>query len=174
MVITNNKKFAEKIKLYRSHGVLKKRYFHLLHGHNFRLTNFQAALGLAQFSRINHIIKIRKKIFDKYISEIKKIKKNIVTQKIDKNCKFVPWTFAIIVDENFKINRDELIKKMLINKIETRNGFYSPNRLKIFKNYKNLISSDELSKKVICLPIHLNMTMSDVVKIVNKLKMYVI
>ena len=63
---------------------------------------------------------------------------------------------------------------MLINKIETRNGFYSPNRLKIFKNYKNLISSDELSKKVICLPIHLNMTMSDVVKIVNKLKMYVI
>ena len=174
MVITNNKKFAEKIKLYRSHGVLKKRYFHLLHGHNFRLTNFQAALGLAQFSRINHIIKIRKKIFNKYISEIKKIKKNIITQKIDKNCKFVPWTFAIIVDKNFKINRDELIKKMLINKIETRNGFYSPNRLKIFKNYKNLISSDELSKKVICLPIHLNMTMSDVVKIVNKLKMYVI
>ena len=172
LVITNNKKIAKKINLYRSHGVLKKRYFHLVHGHNFRLTNFQAALGFAQLSKISYIIKKRKKIYEKYLSEIKKINKKIVTQKIPKKCNFVPWTFAILVDKNFKINRNKLIDKLLLKKVETRNGFYSPNQLKIFKNSKDLVSSDMLSKKVICLPIHLNMTISDVVKIVSKLKVY--
>ena len=172
LVITNNKKFAKKIELYRSHGVLNKRYFHLVHGHNFRLTNFQAALGFAQLLKINYIINIRKKIYKKYLSEIKKINKKIVIQKIGNNCNFVPWTFALVVDKKFKVNRDKLINKLILKKIETRNGFYSPNQLKIFKNSKDLISSDNLSKQVICLPIHLNMNNSDVIKIVSKLKIY--
>ena len=92
-------KICKKIELYRSHGVLNKRYFHLVHGHNFRLTNFQAALGFAQLLKINYIIKIRKKIYKKYLSEIKKINKKIVIQKIGNNCNFVPWTFALVVDE---------------------------------------------------------------------------
>ena len=172
LVITNNKKYAKKIELYRSHGVLKKRYFHIVHGHNFRLTNFQAALGIAQLSKINHIIKIRKKIYKKYLSEIKKINKKIIIQKIENNCNYVPWTFALVIDNNFNVKRDKLIKEFNKKKIETRNGFYSPNKLQIFKNSKGLVSSDELSKKIICLPIHLNMKILDVIKIINRLKIY--
>ena len=46
LILTNSKKIASKIKLYRSHGVTKKKYYHIVPGHNFRLTNFQAAMGM--------------------------------------------------------------------------------------------------------------------------------
>ena len=48
------------------------------------------------------------------------------------------------------------MKLMLKKKIETRNGFYSPNRLKIYKkfNTKNLKISDKLSKNIVCLPVY--------------------
>ncbi len=49
MVVTEDEMLFEKMILYRSHGLLKRgTYNHLLPGHNFRLTNIQAALGLAQ------------------------------------------------------------------------------------------------------------------------------
>ena len=59
------------------------------------------------------------------------------------------------LDKNIFGSRDLIIKKMLKKKIETRNGFYSTNRLKIFKKFhsKDLNNSDYLSRNVICLPL---------------------
>ncbi len=165
LVITNSKKFAERLALYRSHGVNKKRYFHLVHGHNFRLTNFQAAMGYAQLSNINTIIKKRKELYKTYIKELDKM---TVYQTISKNCKFVPWTFAIEIQKNFKFSRDKIISKLYKVGIETRNGFYSPNSLKIFKKSNNLINSENLSKKILCLPIHLKMKDIDIKRIVKE------
>ena len=110
MVITNNKKFAEKIKLYRSHGVLKKRYFHLLHGHNFRLTNLQAAIGCAQFEKLDQIVK--KKIFisnlyKKYLSN-----KNIMIIKDNKNIINSHWLFCFFLKNIQNYNEIEKILSM--------------------------------------------------------------
>ena len=59
-------------------------------------------------------------------------------------------------------------------KIETRNGFYSADRLKIFSANKNkLLNSNILSKKTICLPLFYEMSVNDVIKIcknINKFK----
>ena len=82
LVITNNKRFSKKLALFRSHGVIKKRYYHLVHGHNFRLTNFQAAMGYAQMSKIKVIIKKRKEIYKKYLKELKRLNLPIRYQKI--------------------------------------------------------------------------------------------
>ena len=62
MVLTARKDLAEKVMLYRTHGVLGKRYWHEVPGHNFRLTNLQAALGCAQFKKIDHIFKERQRV----------------------------------------------------------------------------------------------------------------
>jgi len=169
LIVTNNKTFAEKIKLYRSHGVKKKRYYHIVSGHNFRITNFQAAMGCAQLTKINYIINKRKKLYQKYLSEIIKLNNNLSIQKIEKICNFVPWTFAIKIDKNFKFSRDQIISKLLKQNIETRNGFYSPNNLKLFKKNNDLKNSDMLSKNIICLPVHLHMKLKDITHIINKL-----
>ena len=66
----------------------------------------------------------------------------------------VVWTFAIILDPKIFLDRDKIIKKMSEKGIETRNGFYSPCRLPMYKKYKtsHLKNSNYLSKNVICLP----------------------
>ena len=146
-VITNNPIFAKRIKLFRSHGVLKERYKHYAHGHNFRLTNMQAAIGCAQFENIDKIIIRRKLIYSWYL---KYIDKNLFElQDIPKNTDFIPWTFPIYLK---KYSRNKLIDSLFKKNIETRKGFYSADRLKIFKLKKKLKNSNYLSQNIVCLP----------------------
>ena len=128
-------------------------------------------MGYGQLTKISHIINERKRLYKEYLKQIRKLDHNILTQKIDKECNFVPWTFAVRINNSFKFSRDQLIKKFIKNNIETRNGFYSPNNLVIFEKSK-IKNSDLLSKEVICLPIHLNMKIKDVYKIISTLKEY--
>ena len=167
MVITNNSKIAKKLALYRSHGIKKTRYKHYVYGHNFRLTNLQAAIGVAQFKNLDKIISKRKKIYKWYLDKINKDKLHF--QKILKNTKIVPWTFALRVPSSIKLSRDKIMQKFLKKNIETRNGFYSADRLKIFDTPKSMVNSNILSRKIICLPFFYEMTKKNVDDICNSL-----
>ena len=122
-------------------------------GHNFRLTNIQAAIGCAQLKKFSIIKKERKRIYDYY----KKLFRNVdgvYLQKFNKNVRPVVWTFALLIDEKKFNNRDKLIKLLKNKGIECRNGFYSPCRLPLFKSYRtaHLKNANNLSKNIICLP----------------------
>ena len=150
--------FFNKMKLLRSHGVKKKRYFHVLPGGNFRLTNMQAAIGYSQIKRIKLIKKKRREIYFLY-RDLLKNEKDIKFQKFKKNINPMFWTMAIKLNGKKKLRRDDIMKKLLKKNIETRNGFYSPNDLKIYNKFKSreLRISDEMSKTIICLPIFHNL-----------------
>ena len=156
MIVTKkNKKFTERLRSFRSHGVKQTRYYHYLPGNNFRLTNIQAALGCAQFKKFNKIKTERARVYNCYVRLFKNIK-GIKLQKFHSNVRAVVWTFALILDPKVFINRDLILKKMKIKGIETRNGFYSPCRLPLYKKYKtsHLKNSNKLSKNIICLPFY--------------------
>ena len=171
MVITDSTKFAKNLALYRSHGVKRVRYKHYVHGHNFRLTNLQASIGFAQLMNLSKIINKRNQIYKWYIEKINQ--KKISLQTILDNSKIIPWTFALYFNKSVKFSRNMIMKKMDKNNIETRNGFYSADRLKIFITKKNeLLNSNFLSKNIICLPFFYEMTKQDVNKVcqnINKL-----
>tara|TARA_B100001057_G_C22866833_1_gene956901 strand:+ start:2242 stop:3357 length:1116 start_codon:yes stop_codon:yes gene_type:complete len=167
-VVTRDKNFSSKIKLFRSHGVKSKRYFHYVPGHNFRLTNLQAAIGYSQISKIKLIISRRKEIYKEYLHLFKSHnRKNISFQKITNDIQFVPWTFAVNLKINNKNYRDNIMKKMFNKKIETRNGFYFPKDLPMFKGIKKLKNSSKLSKQVICLPIYYDLNKKLIKKIIK-------
>ena len=65
MVCFKSTKHFKRASLLRDHGMNKKKYWHDLVGHNFRLTNLQAAIGCAQFEKLNQIVK--KNIYIKLI-----------------------------------------------------------------------------------------------------------
>ena len=160
MVVTNNKKFAENIKLFRSHGVKKERYKHLVFGHNFRITNIQAAIGCGQIENFEKIKSKRILIYKwyKYFLNNKKIK----LQKIS-NTGFIPWTLAVTLVNKLK-KPQFIFNKLKRKNIEIRKGFYSANRLSIYKNNsdRHLNNSNYLSRNVICLPLHLKLKKKDV------------
>ena len=70
MITTNNKELYKKIRYLRDHAMSEeKRYWHTEVGFNYRITNLQAALGVAQFERIDEFIEKKKK----YLSGIKRV-----------------------------------------------------------------------------------------------------
>jgi perosamine synthetase len=171
MIVTNkNKEFTERLRAFRDHGVKVTRYFHHLPGHNFRLTNIQAAIGYAQMENFSKIDTERRRDYRYYIKLFKNIdgiRPQIFSSQIDP----VVWTFAIVLDPEVFIHRDKIIKKMKDQGIETRNGFYSPCRLPIYKKYKtsHLKNSNKLSKNIICLPFFTNLKEKEMDYIVKTL-----
>jgi len=171
MVVTNkNKDFINRLTAYRNHGVKTERYYHHLPGHNFRLTNIQAAIGCAQLKKFSKIVSERKRIYNYYHKLFKDIS-GLQLQIFSPKIKPVVWTFAIILNPKAFGNRDKIIYKMKKKGIETRNGFYSPDRLPLYKKYntKNLKNSSELSKNIICLPYFTSLKTSQMDKIAETL-----
>jgi len=156
-IAVKDKKTFERLKLFRSHGVLKKKYYHLVPGHNFRLSNLLASIGYSQLLRIRKIIKNRKKVFSFYIKYLNK--KKFGVQLITKNTDFVPWSLPIKINNNFsQKKRDGLINTLNNMGIESRNGFYSPYELPIFSKAKKLPISLMLSRRIINLPLYQNLS----------------
>ena len=93
MILTNDKKLANKCRLLRSHGITRdpSKFINannsMLHapcsmpfyyemqelGYNYRLTDFQSALGLAQLKRLDEFIERRREIWKYYTSELSEI-----------------------------------------------------------------------------------------------------
>ena len=154
MAVFRKKKNSETASLIKNHGMSSKVfYYHTITGSNFRMTNPQAAIGLAQLNRINEFYKERKKIFDYYDKNLNKF--NFI-EFLPKNnwSKNSLWLYTIIIKDLKKKYRDILIKKLLAKGIETRPGFVSFNQMNIYKKYckGSFTVSKKISDQSISLP----------------------
>lgn len=150
MVVTGNEELYNIMALYRSHGMLRKIYYwHELPGHNFRMTNLQAALGCAQLETLERFIHERNRVHAQY----KKFLFNGIThQQFTPNVEPVLWTLAIKLDRDaYPQGRDRVIEQMKDLQIETRPGFYAPSFMD-FYSCPHLPICEEISKQVISLP----------------------
>jgi perosamine synthetase len=152
MVVTNNKKIAEKIYALKTQGVdPNKNYWHNIIGYNFRMTNICAAIGLAQLNNVKNILKNKIRVFKTYK---KYLNKSILNFNHEiKNTKSSFWIITIFVKN--KNYRNKLIKKLKKNKIETRTTFNPVHKMPMYynKNYKKLLPNAViLSETGICLP----------------------
>ena len=124
MIVTNNKQIAEKCKSLRNICFNEERRFlHYDLGWNYRFTNLQSAIGLAQLEKLNHfIIKKRKigKIYNKELSKIKIFNTPLDSKKYAKN---IYWVYGIVLKKNSPISLNTLMKKLKLYGIETRNFF---------------------------------------------------
>ena len=125
MVISKNAGFADKVRLYRDHGMNKtKRYWHDVPGFNYRMTNMQAAIGLAQMERIDKFVSTRRHIGKRYIERLKDIEGLVMPPEKDW-ASTIYWIFSILIDEEKTgIKRDHLIERLKLRNIETRPFFF--------------------------------------------------
>lgn len=152
LVVTDDEALAKKMMLYRSHGLIERgRYWHELPGHNFRLTNLQAALGFAQFEKRELIIRERARVFNLYKKYLDKIE-GVTLQKYKPEVDPVVWAIALLLDDNaFPQGRDTVFKQLKEKNIETRPGFVASSLLKIYQPH-SLPVCEILSKNIISLP----------------------
>ncbi|MBM4136512.1 MAG: DegT/DnrJ/EryC1/StrS family aminotransferase [Nitrospira sp.] len=132
MVLTNRDDLAEQARSLRNLCFQKsRRFFHDELGYNFRLTNIQAALGVAQLERMEQIVDRKRAIAHVY-NELLKDVPGIELPVEEPWAKNVYWVYGIIVKENTGMNALDFAQKLALKGIETRPFFLGMHEQPVF------------------------------------------
>lgn len=162
-IILKNKKdylYAKKL-INIGYNYVEKKDNNPIEGINAKMSELNAAWGLALLPRISNIIKNKKKIYNFYLNNLDSLKFNIINNQKNHNFNYVP---VKVTSEKIK---EKIIKKLNSKNIYPRKYFYpSLNLLKHLKGRRYKIS-ENLCRKMICLPINDEMKISEVKYICN-------
>ena len=153
MVVTNDDSLAEAMFLYRSHGLYrKKHYWHEVPGNNFRLTNLQAAMVVAQMECFPRIFTARERMDAAYRRALKGAV-GLHFQRYSPQVKPMLWAFAVRLDESaYPQGRDQVMLSLAAQGIETRPGFVCPDLMPHLYPAQDQPVSRRLSEWVLSLP----------------------
>lgn len=133
MVVTNDKKLADQVRLLRNLAFTKPRFWHEKAGYNFRLTGYQAAMGLAQLRKIHSIIAEKRRVAQTYSHYLEDIPG--LQLPVERDWAFsVYWMYAMVVKPEFGLNRDTLAEILLAEGIQTRTFFCPMNQQPALKS----------------------------------------
>ncbi|WNL12620.1 DegT/DnrJ/EryC1/StrS family aminotransferase [Aliarcobacter cryaerophilus] len=137
MVLMNDERLYEKCKSLRNlcfSPDVNKRFIHEELGWNLRMTNIQAALGVAQLERINEFVTKKRFIGNMYqelLSDIKTINLPLKNKTFAEN---IYWVFAITLKDDYSKTAKEVIQELGNKGIGTRPFFYPMHQQPVFNN----------------------------------------
>jgi len=168
MLTTNDERLYERAKFLRDHAMSKeKRYWHTEIGYNYRMTNLQAALGLAQLERIEELITKKRQIFEWYKEFLKDLD-SISLNPEKKWAKNVYWMVCLVLDKDFIISRDDLMLKLKEKGIDTRPFFCPISQMPMYtRGTINPVAYD-ISMRGLNLPSGVNLSMDKIMFICKK------
>ena len=143
MVLTDDKNLDDRAKSLRNLCFTNDRFVHEEIGFNYRLTNMQAALGVAQLEQIEDII-IKKRwignIYNKLLKDLDKI--NLPLNKTN-YCENIYWVYAITLKDNCDKTAKQVMNELHELEIGTRPFFFPMHKQPIF-NKKGLFLNEKL------------------------------
>lgn len=147
-------------------------YIHNEVGFNYRMTNLQAALGVAQLEELENFIKVKKANYKLYKKGIESIE-GLGILDFHENTRSNRWFYSLLIDEDkYGLNRDELLIQLNKNKIQTRPIWGLIHEQKPYKKnqtYKIEKSKDYIDK-ILNIPCSTNLLKEEVEYICNVLK----
>ncbi|MDI6886639.1 MAG: DegT/DnrJ/EryC1/StrS family aminotransferase [archaeon] len=176
MVVTNNNEIAEKARLLKDLAHSKeKRFLHTDVAFNYRMTNIQAAIGMAQFERIDELVQRRRRNAYLYNSLLKDVD-GIELPPEKEWAKNVYWMYAILIEDEFGRSRDELMKKLEEKGIETRMFFIPMHEQPVFQamglfSGEHYLVAEELARKGLYLPSSSGLKEEEIKYICDAIKM---
>jgi perosamine synthetase len=171
MITTDNDDLASKLRLYRGQGMdPNRRYWFPVVGYNYRMTNIQAAIGLAQLEGIQAAISDRERLAGWYNAALSELTDQIILPLQANWAKPVYWMYNIFLRDGDERRRDEVMLELDKVAIETRPVFYPMHVLPPYKEASSYPVADLWSQRGINLPTHQDLTKNDVARIANSLK----
>jgi perosamine synthetase len=146
MILTNEKKIFLKCKSLKNLSFTNSYYDRFKHddiGWNYRFTNIQAAIGCGQLKNIVKIVKKKRDIGNLYYEKLKNLKNISLQINNAKYAKNIYWVFGVVIKKKSKINRNNVMKKLLRKGIDTRPFFVPMHKQPIFikkKTFKKKLS----------------------------------
>ena len=165
MVLFKNSGNSDRVRILRDHGMSReKHYWQLEAGYNYRMTNLQAATGVAQLERFDVILDKKLSLMDLYQKALSRCPGITLPPKFPW-AKNVFWLYTILLDENEYGQRDEVIRKFLLNGAETRPVFYPLHQMPPYSRFtkgQSFPVSDALSRTGLSLPSSASVTQEEV------------
>jgi len=158
----------ETLRLLRGQGMdPQRRYWFPIIGYNYRLTNVAAALLCAQLERRDHLLASRRAVFARYEERLADVPGLTLQSDVPGNERS-PWLFCVLVDvESFGCGRDDLMRQLAVEGIETRPFFPPIHRLPPYEGFAaeqgaRLPVTDRLARQGVNLPTFAGMSLDDV------------
>ena len=153
-----------------------QRFIHDEIGFNYRMTNMQAALGVAQLERIDQIVEKKRWIGKTYNGLLQDLDMINLPVKSTNYCENIYWVYAITLKDNFFKTAEQVMLELGERKIGTRPFFYPMHQQPVFNKdglflQDKLPNSEKLYKKGFYIPSGLALTtnqMTEVSEILHK------
>lgn len=144
-------------------------YLHDQIGYNYRMTNLQAALGVAQLESLEEFVNIKIKNYELYKSKIKNMT-GLELLKFNDKARNNHWFYSLYI-KNFKLSRDDLLEYLLQNKIQTRPIWKLIHTQKPYLNNQSykIEKAALFYKKILNIPCSTNLSKENIEYIINTL-----
>ena len=172
MIVSNDEKLLDKAKYLSTQAKDDiANYIHNEVGYNYRMTNLQAALGIAQLENIEKFIEIKNVNFDYYKEKIKSID-GLSLLEFNDFARSNKWFYSLMVDSDiYSSSIEEIIDYLQANKIQSRPIWGLMHNQKPYEKCQktNVEKSEYYIKKIINIPCSTNLKKEDIEYIVRKL-----
>lgn len=176
MLVTRDGELAERAALLRNQAFTQERFVHHHVGFNYRMTNIQAAIGLAQCEQFEE--KLQRKleiaaVYDELLGDEPSIQRPVQAD----GCRNAYWMYGIMLRESFGRTKQQVRDRLQDAGIETRSFFVPMHRQPVYQGqhprWPDLRGtypvSDELSARGLYLPSGTDLTHDDQVYVVEQL-----
>lgn len=169
MIVSHNDQLLKKSKHLTTQAKKNELYFeHDEVGYNYRMTNLQAALGLAQLERLEEFIAIKKRNFELYKKNIEKIP-GLAMLAFKENTRPNYWFYSLYCNADYPLNRDEIIGLLASSSIQARPIWALICDQKPYLNNQayRIEKSRMYVKHIINLPCSTNLTEEELLRVVG-------
>lgn len=132
MILTDDEYLDKRSKSLRNLCFSSQRFIHEELGWNYRMTNLQAALGVAQLEKIDEIVAKKRwmgNLYTKLLKDIEAINLPLIQTDY---CRNIYWVYAITIKENYSKNAKDVMNELADYKIGTRPFFYPMHKQPVF------------------------------------------
>ncbi len=168
MILFKDAAAHEEAKQLRDHGMdPQKPYWHPKVGFNYRLTNLQAAVGVAQMEQLDGFIEKKTAMARAYDAIFEPLK-GVERQAVAPWAKSVYWMYTILLNDEFGLPRDEFRSKMLQSGIETRPTFYPLHEMPPYRSFggkRSFPVSERISRRGLNLPSSVRLSGDDIKRV---------
>ena len=176
MIVTDDDALAERCRSLRNLTMkASRRFIHDELGWNFRMTNLQAAVGLAQLERLDEFVPKKRSIFDLYtklLSGEKALQLPVASTDYATN---INWVFGVVIDDKVPFDAEVAMRKLAEKGVGTRPFFWPMHEQPVYRamglfkdeSYPN---AEKIARRGFYLPSGLALTDEQVVRVVDAVK----
>jgi perosamine synthetase len=152
ILVTDNEEWAKRAFFLENQGRYNDNpYWHPEIGFNYRMTNVQAAIGLAQLERIDEMLAIRRRNATHYNQRLAEVPGLTLPPEMAW-AENVYWMYSVIIEDEFGPTRDEVQARLREAGIETRPFFYPLHTLPMYNTGQSLPVAEDLGRRGLNLP----------------------